>query len=247
MLSAHTWEEVNVIVLELKTIRAGYGTTEVLHGLTLRAETGKITTLIGGNGAGKTTTLNCIAGVLRLNGGQIFWNGQELSRMKTTEIVRLGISLIPEGRHVFPDMTIAENLEMGAYSRHDKAGIKRDYEWVAELFPKLKSRLKQMAGTLSGGEQQMLAVGRALMANPQVVLMDEPSMGLAPIVVEEVFNVIRQISGMGKTILLVEQNAALALEVAHYAYVIELGEIVLSGTGASLLKNPEVEKAYLGL
>jgi branched-chain amino acid transport system ATP-binding protein len=238
---------VIVIVLELKGIEAGYGTTEVLHGLTLTAEEGKITTLIGGNGAGKTTTLNCIAGVLRLTKGNILWNGQDISRMKTTEIVRLGISLIPEGRHVFPEMTIAENLEMGAYSRNDKAGIKRDYEWVAELFPKLKARLKQMAGTLSGGEQQMLAVGRALMANPQVVLMDEPSMGLAPIVVEEVFNVIRQISGMGKTILLVEQNAALALEVAHYAYVIELGEIVLSGTGESMLKNPEVEKAYLGL
>ena len=234
-------------MLRIENVNVSYGSIHALHDISLTVNDGEVVSLIGANGAGKTTTLNCIAGVLRLNGGQIFWNGQELSRMKTTEIVRLGISLIPEGRHVFPDMTIAENLEMGAYSRHDKAGIKRDYEWVAELFPKLKTRLKQMAGTLSGGEQQMLAVGRALMANPQVVLMDEPSMGLAPIVVEEVFNVIRQISGMGKTILLVEQNAALALEVAHYAYVIELGEIVLSGTGASLLKNPEVEKAYLGL
>lgn len=247
MLSALTWEGVIGIVLELKSIRAGYGATEVLHGVTLTAEAGKITTLIGGNGAGKTTTLNCIAGVLRLTNGEILWNGQNLSRMKTKEIVRLGVSLIPEGRHVFPDMTIAENLEMGAYSRNDAAGIKRDYEWVLDLFPKLKVRLKQTAGTLSGGEQQMLAVSRALMANPQVVLMDEPSMGLAPIVVEEVFAVIRQISGMGKTILLVEQNAALALEIAHYAYVIELGEIVLSGSGENLLKNPEVEKAYLGL
>jgi len=188
--------------------------------LTFDVYQGEIFGFLGANGAGKTTTLNCIAGVLRLTGGKILWNGQDLSRMKTTEIVRLGISLIPEGRHVFPGMTIAENLEMGAYSRSDKAGIKRDYEWVLDLFPKLKARLKQMAGTLSGGEQQMLAVGRALMANPQVVLMDEPSMGLAPIVVEEVFSVIRQISGMGKTILLVEQNAAIALE----WYVQLLGE-----------------------
>ena len=234
-------------MLELRNISAGYGATEVLHGLSLTAEEGKITTLIGGNGAGKTTTLNCIAGVLKPTGGQILWRGQDLTKLRTTEIVRLGIALIPEGRHVFPDMTVGENLEMGAYSRKDKAGIRRDFEWVLQLFPKMNVRLKQLAGTLSGGEQQMLAVGRALMANPELVLMDEPSMGLAPIVVEEVFNVIRQISGMGKTILLVEQNAALALEVAHYAYVIELGEIVLSGTGASLLKNPEVEKAYLGL
>jgi len=167
--------------------------------------------------------------------------------LQPPEIVRKGITLIPEGRHVFPNMTVGENLEMGAYVRKDKAGIKRDYDWAISLFPKLENRLKQMAGTLSGGEQQMLAVGRALMSNPEVVLMDEPSMGLAPIFVEEVFNVIRQISGKGKTILLIEQNATLALGVAHYAYVIELGSIVLSGTGESLLKNPEVEKAYLGL
>lgn len=234
-------------MLELKNISAGYGATEVLHGLSLAAEEGRITTLIGGNGAGKTTTLNCIAGVVRLTGGQIFWRGQEISRLRTPEIVRLGVSLIPEGRHVFPGMTVAENLEMGAYSRRDRSGIRRDFDWVVSLFPKLNNRLQQMAGTLSGGEQQMLAVGRALMANPSLVLMDEPSMGLAPIVVEEVFEVIRQISGMGKTILLIEQNATLALGIAHNAYVLELGSIVLSGTGESLLKNPEVEKAYLGL
>ena len=234
-------------MLELRNITAGYGATEVLHGLSLTAEEGKITTLIGGNGAGKTTTLNCIAGVLKTTGGQILWRGQDLTKLRTTEIVRLGIALIPEGRHVFPGMTVGENLEMGAYSRKDKAGIRRDLEWVLQLFPKMNVRLKQLAGTLSGGEQQMLAVGRALMANPELVLMDEPSMGLAPIVVEEVFNVIRQIQQMGKTILLVEQNATLALGIAHNAYVIELGAIVLAGTGESLLKNPEVEKAYLGL
>ena len=234
-------------MLELKAVRAGYGQTEVLHGVNLTAEKGQITTLIGGNGAGKTTTMNCIVGVVKPTAGQIFWNGQDLSKLKTTEIVRKGISLIPEGRHVFPNMTIGENLEMGAYTRQDKAGIKRDFEWLLSLFPKLESRLKQMAGTLSGGEQQMVAVGRSLMGNPDLVLMDEPSMGLAPIVVDEVFSVIKQISAAGKTILLVEQNASLALKIAHQAYVLELGEIVLSGSGQQMLTNPEVEKAYLGL
>ena len=234
-------------MLELKAVRAGYGQTEVLHGVNLTAEKGQITTLIGGNGAGKTTTMNCIVGVVKPTAGQIFWNGQDLSKLKTTEIVRKGISLIPEGRHVFPNMTIGENLEMGAYTRQDKAGIKRDFEWLLSLFPKLESRLKQMAGTLSGGEQQMVAVGRSLMGNPDLVLMDEPSMGLAPIVVDEVFCVIKQISAAGKTILLVEQNASLALKIAHQAYVLELGEIVLSGSGQQMLTNPEVEKAYLGL
>ena len=234
-------------MLELKAVYAGYGQTEVLHGVSLTAEQGQITTLIGGNGAGKTTTMNCIVGVVKPAGGQILWNGQDLSLLKTPDIVRMGISLIPEGRHVFPDMTINENLEMGAYTRRDKQGIKRDFDWLMSLFPKLESRLKQPAGTLSGGEQQMVAVGRSLMGNPELILMDEPSMGLAPIVVDEVFNVIRQISAAGKTILLVEQNASLALNLAHQAYVLELGEIVLSGSGQQLLANPEVEKAYLGL
>ncbi len=234
-------------MLELKAVYAGYGQTEVLHGVSLTAEKGQITTLIGGNGAGKTTTMNCIVGVVKPAGGQILWNGQDLSLLKTPDIVRMGISLIPEGRHVFPDMTINENLEMGAYTRRDKQGIKRDFDWLMSLFPKLESRLKQPAGTLSGGEQQMVAVGRSLMGNPELILMDEPSMGLAPIVVDEVFNVIRQISAAGKTILLVEQNASLALNLAHQAYVLELGEIVLSGSGQQLLANPEVEKAYLGL
>jgi branched-chain amino acid transport system ATP-binding protein len=234
-------------MIELKGIKASYGATEVLHDITFSAQTGKITTLIGANGAGKTTTLNCIAGILKPTTGQILLKGEDISQLSPAAIVRKGVSLIPEGRHVFSDMTTSENLKLGAYTRKDKAGIKRDYDWVLSLFPKLKDRLDQVAGTLSGGEQQMLAVGRALMANPELILMDEPSMGLAPIMVDKVFHVVKEIISRGKTILLVEQNAALALKNAYHAHVIELGCIVLSGTGESLLKAPEVEKAYLGL
>jgi branched-chain amino acid transport system ATP-binding protein len=234
-------------MLELHSLNASYAATAVLHELSFKAEVGQITTLIGANGAGKTTTLNCIAGVVKPAAGKIFWDGRDITRLRPSDVVRLGISLIPEGRHVFPQMTVAENLEMGAYTRTDKAGIRRDSEWVMQLFPKLESRLAQMAGTLSGGEQQMLAVGRALMADPKLILMDEPSMGLAPVVVEEVFRVIEKISRESKTILLVEQNASLALNIAHQAYVIELGRVVLSGSGQELLHNPAVERAYLGL
>jgi branched-chain amino acid transport system ATP-binding protein len=234
-------------MLELQSLNASYAATAVLHELSFKAEVGQITTLIGANGAGKTTTLNCIAGVVKPAAGKIFWDGRDITRLRPSDVVRLGISLIPEGRHVFPQMTVAENLEMGAYTRTDKAGIRRDSEWVMQLFPKLESRLAQMAGTLSGGEQQMLAVGRALMADPKLILMDEPSMGLAPVVVEEVFRVIEKISRESKTILLVEQNASLALNIAHQAYVIELGRVVLSGSGQELLHNPAVERAYLGL
>jgi branched-chain amino acid transport system ATP-binding protein len=234
-------------VLEVSGVSAGYNGTEVLHGVSFRAEAGKITTLIGANGAGKTTTLHCVTGINRLSAGTIRWNGQDLHPLRPPDIVRRGISLVPEGRHVFPQMTVAENLEMGAYARHDTARIRRDTDWVLSLFPVLKERLRQQAGTLSGGEQQMLALGRSLMANPELMLMDEPSMGLAPIVVEAVFAVIRLIQEAGKTILLVEQNASLALQIAHEAYVIELGHIVLSGTGRDLMQNPDVERAYLGL
>ena len=234
-------------MLEIKDIKARYGSTEILRSVSLNAEKGKITTLIGGNGAGKTTTLNCVMNILKPYEGQILWNGQEVSKMKPKEIVQAGISLIPEGRHVFSKMTVRENLEMGAYTRHDAIGVKRDFHWVMELFPVLNERMRQEAGTLSGGEQQMLAIGRSLMSDPELILMDEPSMGLAPIIVEQVFDVIMKISGMGKTILLVEQNAALALNIANKGYVIELGKIVLSGSGKDLLKNPEVEKAYLGM
>jgi len=235
-------------MLEIKEISAGYGATEVLHGISLTVEEGKITTLIGGNGAGKTTTLNCIMGVVKTLGGSITWKNRDISKLKTSGIVGMGISLIPEGRHIFPQMTVMENLEMGAYNRIDKKEIIReDLAWVLDLFPLLKSRYKQFAGTMSGGEQQMLAIGRSLMGNPELILMDEPSMGLAPIIVDEVFDIIHKIQNMGKTILLVEQNATLALSSAHYGYVIELGKIVLKGTGQELLNNPEVEKAYLGL
>lgn len=234
-------------MLVVEGIKASYGHTEVLHGVSFTAEEGKITTLIGANGAGKTTTLNCIAGVIKPQEGRILWKGQDITTLKPSQIVRMGISLIPEGRHVFPQMTVAENLEMGAYTRKDKEGVRRDLEWVLELFPVLKTRYKQLAGTMSGGEQQMLAVARSLMGNPELMLMDEPSMGLAPIIVQEVFKVIQQIKEMGKTILLVEQNATMALSHAHQAYVIELGKIILSGSGRELLQNPEVEKAYLGL
>ena len=235
-------------MLEIKEISAGYGATEVLHGISLTVEEGKITTLIGGNGAGKTTTLNCIMGVVKTLGGSITWKNRDISKLKTSGIVGMGISLIPEGRHIFPQMTVMENLEMGAYNRIDKKEIIReDLAWVLDLFPVLKSRYKQFAGTMSGGEQQMLAIGRSLMGNPELILMDEPSMGLAPIIVDEVFDIIHKIQNMGKTILLVEQNATLALSSAHYGYVIELGKIVLKGTGQELLNNPEVENAYLGL
>lgn len=235
-------------MLEIKQIEAGYGPTKVLHGISFAVEEGKITTLIGANGAGKSTTLNCIMGINKIHGGSINWQGKDISRLKSREIVRMGISLIPEGRHIFPDMTVLENLEMGAYSRNDgKLPVQRDLEWVLETFPVLKSRLVQTAGTMSGGEQQMLAIGRSLMASPKIILMDEPSMGLAPIIVEEVFAIIQKIQAMGKTILLIEQNAALALSIAHHGYVLELGNIVLEGSGQDLLNNPEVEKAYLGL
>lgn len=234
-------------MLVVEGIKASYGHTEVLHEVSFTAEEGEITTLIGANGAGKTTTLNCIAGIIKPQEGRILWKGQDITKQKPSQIVRMGISLIPEGRHVFPQMTVAENLEMGAYTRKDKEGIKRDLEWVLELFPVLKMRYKQLAGTMSGGEQQMLVVGRSLMDNPELMLMDEPSMGLAPIIVQEMFKAIQQIKEMGKTILLVEQNATIALSHAYHAHVIELGKIVLSGSGRELLQNPDVEKAYLGL
>lgn len=234
-------------MLELKEIQSAYAKTKVLHGVSFEAPKGSITTLIGANGAGKTTVLHAVMGIVRLSSGSVTWDGKELSRLKTAEIVRSGIALIPEGRHVFPEMSVKENLEMGAYARTDKAKQSEDMERVLGLFPKMKARLKQLAGTLSGGEQQMLAFGRALMTDPDMILMDEPSMGLAPIVVDEVFDIIREVRSMGKTILLVEQNAALALDLADLAHVLELGQVVLSGSGRALLDDPEVKKAYLGL
>ncbi len=234
-------------MLKVENIVCGYGPTKVLHGLSFEAPQGEITTLIGTNGAGKTTTLNTIMGMVKLQEGSISWSGKQISGLKTTQIVRSGIALVPEGRHVFAQMSILENLSMGAYTRSDKQEIQKDFDWVMQLFPRLKDRLTQQAGTLSGGEQQMLALGRAIMANPELILMDEPSMGLAPVIVEEVFEIIGEICRQGKTILLVEQNAFLSLKIAKRAYVIDLGQVVLEGAGHELLKNPQVEKAYLGL
>jgi len=234
-------------VLELIDVRARYGEVEALHGISMTVEPGGITTIIGANGAGKTTTLKCICGLMKPCGGKVLWNGRDISSLSPREIVKAGITLVPEGRHVFPRMTVSENLEMGAYLRKDPAGVRRDRDWVFELFPALKTRLSQMAGTLSGGEQQMLAVGRALMSAPDLLLMDEPSMGLAPMLVDEVYSAVSRIRGMSGTVLLVEQNAVLALGVADRGYVLDLGSIVLSGTGRQLLHDPGVEKAYLGV
>lgn len=234
-------------MLELVDVSARYNGTQVLHGVSLTVEPGKITTIIGANGAGKTTTLKCIMGILRPFQGRILWHGRDMTLLGTREIVKSGITMVPEGRHVFPYMSVSENLDMGAYLRQDKDGAKQDRDWVYELFPVLKTRRRQAAGTLSGGEQQMLAVGRALMSAPDILLMDEPSMGLAPMLVDEVFQVICRIKEMGKTVLLVEQNAVKALDVADKGYVLELGTTVLSGTGSELLNNPDVERAYLGV
>lgn len=234
-------------MLEVIGVRAGYGETAVLHGVTVSAEPGKLTAIIGANGAGKSTLLKCIAGLLTPTTGKILWEGNDISRAGIRDVVKAGVTLVPEGRHIFPQMTVLENLEMGAYLRKDKAEIDKDFDSVMQMFPMLKSRLKQPSGTLSGGEQQMVAVGRALMSAPRLLLMDEPSMGLAPVLVEEVLAAVVRIKEMGKAVVLVEQNAVLALGVADQGYVLELGSIVLSGSGKELLSNPAVEKAYLGI
>jgi branched-chain amino acid transport system ATP-binding protein len=233
-------------MLQVKDIDVFYGAIHALKKLSLEVEQGSIVTLIGANGAGKTTTLKSISGLLRPKTGSIMFKGKEITKVPPEKIVGLGISQVPEGRRVFPSMTVLENLEMGAYLRKDKKGIEADMENVFTRFPRLKERRKQLAGTLSGGEQQMLAIGRALMAKPQLLLMDEPSMGLAPLLVKEIFAIIKDINERGTTILLVEQNANMALSIAHKAYVIETGEIVLQGSAQELANSPEVKKAYLG-
>ena len=234
-------------LLEANDIHTYYGSIHALKGITLSVEKGEIVTLIGGNGAGKTTTLNTICGVYHPRMGTILLEGEPIQQLPAHDIVGRGVAHSPEGRRVFGRLSVAENLEMGAYTRKDKAGIKRDLEWVYALFPRLKERQKQLAGTLSGGEQQMLAMGRALMAHPRVLLLDEPSMGLAPILVDLIFDTIIEINSQGTTVLLVEQNALKALSVANRAYVLETGNIVLSGTGKELLNDPEVMKAYLAI
>jgi len=207
---------------------------------------GEIVTLIGANGAGKTTTLRTISGLKKQTDGSIFLNGVDISNTSAQDRVKMGISHVPEGRRVFPTMTVLENLELGAYLRRDKEGIAKDLRMVYEHFPILSDRRKQAAGTLSGGEQQMLAIGRALMSRPKILFLDEPSMGLAPLLVQEIFNIIKNINEAGTTILLVEQNASMALQIADRAYVMETGSVVLSGTGAELMQSEEIKKAYLG-
>lgn len=233
-------------MLQVKDIDVYYGAIHALKKLSLEVEEGSIVTLIGANGAGKTTTLRSISGLLHPKSGTITYKNKDITKVAPEKIVGLGISQVPEGRRVFPSMTVVENLEMGAYLRKDKKAIAQDMEMVYARFPRLKERRKQLAGTLSGGEQQMLAIGRALMARPELMLMDEPSMGLAPLLVKEIFSIIKEINEQGTTILLVEQNANMALSIADKAYVIETGEIVLQGSAQELMNSPEVKKAYLG-
>jgi branched-chain amino acid transport system ATP-binding protein len=233
-------------LLELRDVHTYYGAIHALRGVSLSVEEGEIVTLIGSNGAGKSTTLRTISGLLRPRQGEISLRGQRIDGRPPHEIVQLGVCQSPEGRRVFPRMSVHENMELGAFSRKDKAGIAADFERVFDLFPRLRERSDQRAGTLSGGEQQMLAIGRALMAAPRVLLLDEPSMGLAPILVEQIFEIIRTINAQGTTVLLVEQNALMALGIAHRGYILQTGEIVLSQDAASMRQNEAVRKAYLG-
>ena len=234
------------MLLELEDVHVHYGKAEALRGVSLGIEEGQVVTLVGANGAGKTTTLRTISGLKRPTSGQIRYRGKRIDGLELHDIVRLGIAHVPEGRMVFATMTVEENLEMGAYLRKDKRAVAKDMKSVYEHFPVLGRRTTQLAGLLSGGEQQMLAMARALMASPQLILMDEPTMGLSPIFVEEIAGIVRRINEDGKSIILVEQNARMALELADYAYVIELGRIPLQGTGKDLASDPEVQKTFLG-
>ncbi|MBU0704722.1 MAG: ABC transporter ATP-binding protein [Chloroflexi bacterium] len=234
-------------MLKVDNIHTYYGNIHALKGVSLTVEEGEIVTLIGANGAGKTTTLRTICGLLQPRQGKVVLEGEELDNYKAHEIVYKGVAMVPEGRGIFAKLTVAENLDMGAYSRNDRAAIAQDLEYVFTLFPRLKERRNQVGGTLSGGEQQMLATGRAMMARPRLLLMDEPSMGLAPVLVEDVFDRIVEINREGTTILLVEQNANMALQIASRGYVLQTGEIVLSDTCEVLRQNPMVQKAYLGM
>ncbi|HEY9709597.1 MAG TPA: ABC transporter ATP-binding protein [Oculatellaceae cyanobacterium] len=233
-------------MLEIKDLHTYYGNIQALKGISLQVKQGEVVTLIGSNGAGKTTTLRTIQGLIRPRTGAILFEGRSLESLPAKAIVRLGISQSPEGRLIFPRMTVKENLEMGAFSRNDSLGIKSDTEKVLHLFPRLRERINQKGGTLSGGEQQMLAIGRAMMARPRLLLLDEPSMGLAPMLVTQIFSIIRDINEQGTTILLVEQNARMALTVADRGYVLQTGQIVLTGTAKDLQSNETVRKAYLG-
>ena len=231
-------------MLTIKDLRVNYGGIEAVKGISFEVPEKSIVTLIGANGAGKSTTLRSITGLVKASGGSIQFDGAELLGMDTPDIVAKGITLVPEGRRVFPDMTVIENIKIGAYLRSDS--LEDNINWVYDLFPRLKERSWQLAGTLSGGEQQMLAVGRALMSRPDLVMLDEPSLGLAPLLVREIFDIILKINAEGKTVLLVEQNALAALSIAHYAYVLEVGRVVAEAPGQELLKDPNVKEAYLG-
>ena len=235
---------MNEPILTVKDLTVHYGGIEAVKGISLEVREGEIVTLIGANGAGKSSTLRSIAGLVKPAGGEITFRGDNITGRDSAVIVKKGITLVPEGRRIFPDLTVLENLKVGAYLRSDD--IAGDIQWVYELFPRLKERSWQAGGTLSGGEQQMLAVGRALMARPKLIMMDEPSLGLAPLVVKDIFSIIKQINQQGVTILLIEQNANMALKVADKAYVMETGRITLSGTGRELLTNDAVRAAYLG-
>jgi len=263
-------------ILEINDLRVNYGAIKAVQGLSMSIKEGSIVTLIGANGAGKSSTVRSIAGLNKSVTGEIIYKGENILGKQPEEILKKGIALSPEGRRIMPHLTVLENLELGAYIRKDKDGIKRDIEWIFDLFPRLRERSKgayirkdkdgikrdiewifdlfprlrerskQLGGTMSGGEQQMLAVGRALMSNPELVMLDEPSLGLAPILVQEIFSIIRKINEMGKTVLLIEQNAFAALSVANYAYILEVGKIILEGEGKTMLKDPRVKAAYLG-
>lgn len=233
-------------MLEVKDLVVSYGAIKALKGISFKVEQGEVITLIGSNGAGKTTSLHSISNLIRKESGSILFEGEDITNVSADKIVNRGLIQVPEGRRVFANMSVKENIEMGAYLRKDKEEIKKDMEWCYELFPRLKERLAQMAGTLSGGEQQMLAMARALMSKPRLLLLDEPSMGLAPILVDEIFNIVHKISSGGTTILLVEQNAFKALSIANRAYILETGSIAMEGIASELANDDAVRKAYLG-
>jgi branched-chain amino acid transport system ATP-binding protein len=233
-------------MLKVVGLNVNYGAIHALHDISIEVKEGEIVTLIGANGAGKTSILRAISGLIPIKSGQVFFENKPIHTTSAYKLVKLGISHVPEGRRIFANMSVMENLELGAYIRNDKSNIAKDYEMVFDKFPRLKERIKQMAGTLSGGEQQMLAMGRALMVKPKILLLDEPSMGLAPLVVKDIFSIIKEINKSGTTVLLVEQNAHMALSIANKAYVLETGKIVLEGDSKELLSNDSVRSAYLG-
>ena len=233
-------------MLKIEILHVNYGGIQALQGINIDVPVNKIVTLVGANGAGKSTTLRSIVGLVKKKEGSVYYNNEDITNKPTKEIVESGITLVPEGRRVFPDLTVKENLLLGAYYRKDKAQIAKDLDWVYEIFPRLNERIWQKAGTLSGGEQQMLAVGRALMSKPKLIMMDEPSLGLAPILVKDIFSIIKEIKKNNVSILLIEQNAKAALEIADYGYVLEIGKIVMQGEGKTLLQDENVKKAYLG-